>query len=164
MPDFGTPNRARQEVVAPGDLIDVTLSLDTSAYASGDVLADTQEIANAVRIDGGRGILQSLTVLDEDDQGLEFDLIFLRANKSLGTENSAPNISDANARDIIGVVNVSADDYVDLGGCRIATVRNIGLLLEAVAGSTSLYVGAITRGAPTYSASGIKIRIGLLWD
>ena len=35
-------------------VLDVTLSLDTNAYSDGDVLAATQEIANAVRVPGGQ--------------------------------------------------------------------------------------------------------------
>lgn len=147
----------------PGDVIDITLSLDTSAYDAGDVLADTQTITNAVRVTGGRAILQSVTVIDEDDQGVALDLYFMSTSRSLGTENSAPNISDANARDILGFVAVASGDYKDLGGVRIATVRNIGLLLEAAGGSRDLYVGATTGGTPTYTASGLKLRLGFTW-
>lgn len=151
-------------VATKADLIGVTLSLDTSAYADGDVLAATQEIANAVRLPGGRATLQSVHVLDENDQGVGFDLIFMSADNALGTENSAPDISDTLARDILGFVRIAAGDYVDLGGSRIATLTNIGLVLEAAAASTSLYVAAITRGAPTYTAAGLKLKLGFNWN
>ena len=36
--------------------IEVTLTLDTSAYASGDVLAATQIVTACMRINGGKGI------------------------------------------------------------------------------------------------------------
>src|SRR5262245_6178977 len=39
------------------DLISVTLTLDTSAYASGDLLADAQAISSAVRVSSGSGEL-----------------------------------------------------------------------------------------------------------
>lgn len=152
------------EVGGPGDLIDVTLSLDTSAYADGDVMADTQTVSNAVRVNGGRAILQSIQVLDEDDIGQTMDIIFLSANNSLGTENAAPSISDANARDILGRVRIDTADFIDLGGCKICTKLNIGLILEAAGGSTSLFVGTIIRGAGTYTASGVRLKLGLLWD
>ena len=74
--------------VPGGALIDVTLSLDTSAYASGDVLADTQEIANAMRVIDGTAILESLILLDEDDQGVALDLYFFNANVAMATELS----------------------------------------------------------------------------
>lgn len=159
-------------VIGTGDVIDVTLSLDTSAYADGDVLADSQEVASAFRAAGGRAILQTIHVLDEDDQGITFDLVILNANTSLGSENSAPNISDANARNIIACggpntnspLRILAADYIDLGGCKVQTKNNLGLLLEAAGGSTSLWIGAITRGAPTHTASGIRLKLGFIWD
>ncbi len=61
-------SRQPTPVVGVSQTRDVTLSLDTSTYASGDVLADMQEIANAVRANGGSVVIQSLTVIDKDDR------------------------------------------------------------------------------------------------
>jgi hypothetical protein len=141
-----------------------TLSLDTSAYAAGDVLADTQVINSVFRKNDGTGVLQSIKLVDKDDQGQALDLVFLNANNSLGTENSAPNISDANADAILGIIPVAAADFIDLGGCRVATITNIGLPLQAVSGAATLYIGAISRGTGTYSASGITGILGILRD
>lgn len=152
------------EFHSAGSVVDVTLTLDTSAYADGDVMADTQSVANAVRLNAGRAVLHSVTVLDEDDQGGSFDIIFLDANNSLGTENSAPNISDANARAILGMVRISAADFIDLGGCRLATRSGIGLVLKAGAGTTTIYLGTVMRGAGTYTANGVRLKLGFLWD
>ena len=140
---------------------EVTLSLDTSAYTSGDVLADTQVMTGALRFVDGCGIIQSVSVIDEDDQGIALDLHFFSANRSLGTENSAPNISDANARDALGHVAIASGDYKDLGGVRVATVKNIGLAVKAASGTKDLYVGAVTGGTPTHTASGLRLRIGI---
>jgi hypothetical protein len=145
------------------DLIDFTLTLDTSAYASGDVLSDVAAIANAVRLNGGRAILQSVVVIDEDDQGQALDLMFFGASQSLGTVNATPSITDAAARDFQGIVSIAATDFVDLGGVRVANIKNIGLFLEAASASRSLYVGSISRGTGTYTASGLKLRLGLVW-
>lgn len=145
-------------------LIDVTLSLDTSVYASGDLLADTQEIVGAVSTKGGSALLHSVTVLDEDDQGVAFDLHFLQNSTSLGTENSAPSITDANARsNFMCRVPIATGDYTDIGGFRVATVGNQNKIIKAASGSTSIYVAAINgSGTPTFTASGLKLRIGLI--
>jgi hypothetical protein len=143
------------------EVIDVTLSLDTSAYASGDVLAATQEVANAVAANGGKAVLHSVTVLDKDDQGQALDLVFLRTNVSLGTENAAVSITDADAEEILGVVQVTASDFLDFGANRVATMPSVGLVLESGAASTSLYLAAVSKGTGTYSASGIVVKLGL---
>jgi hypothetical protein len=149
------------KVVTPISITTVTLSLDTNAYADGDVLAATQIVTNCFRIVNGFGVIDSITVLDEDDQGIGFDLVFFDANTALGTENSAPDISDANARTILGWVRVSAADFIDLGGSRLATLTGLSLAVKSVVDTDDMYVAAISRGAGTYSATGIQLRIGI---
>lgn len=147
-----------------GTVLDLTLTTDTLVYADGDVLADTQELASAVRVAAGRAYLQSVVVIDESDQKQGFDLIFLNANNSLGTENAAPTISDANAAAIIGRVSITAGDYYDLGGVSVANVNAIGLMLKAAAAQTSIWVAAISRGTGTYAATALKLKLGFVWD
>lgn len=148
-------------VATPVSHVDVTLSLDTSAYTAGDVLADTQVVTNAMRANDSLGILQSVVAIDEDDQGAAFDLHFFSANGSLGTENAAPSTADADARTWLGKVSIGTGDWIDLGGVRVASIANIGLAVKPASGTRNLYVGVINgSGTPTYTASGIKLRLG----
>lgn len=149
------------KVRGTSDLIDVTLSLDTAQYASGDVLAATQEVANAVATNGAKCLLHSVVVLDKDDQGQALDLVFLRTNVSLGSENSAVAITDTDAEQVLGIVSIAAGDYNDLGANRVATMPGVGLVLEADAASTSIYLAAVSKGTGTYTASGIIVKLGL---
>lgn len=152
-----------QTVMTPPRLTDVTLSLDTSPYASGDLLADTQVITGALSATDGLGILHSLLVIDEDDQGMAFDVYFLSANNTLGAENSAPSITDANARQILCRVSISTADYTDLGGVRVADLNGLNRIVKAASGTADLYVAVVNgTGAPTYTASGVKLRVGIL--
>lgn len=141
----------------------VTFSVDTNAYASGDLIADTQEIDGAVVGVGGVAVLDSITLIDEADQGVALYLVFLNASTSMGTENSAPNISDANATaKILGHVAIAATDYVDVGGAKVATKSNLGLVLQAAATSDSLYVAIVnSTGTPTYAADDLTALFGL---
>jgi len=145
-------------------ILDVTLSLDTNAYADGDVLAATQEIPDALRFNGGTGIVQSLIALDKDDQGLAFDVVFLKSNVSIGAENAAVSITDTDAEQILGIVNVEAANFDDLVASQIATKVNVGIPVKSDGGTKSLYIAAISRGAGTYSAAGIVLKIGILRD
>ena len=135
--------------------------LDTNQYADGDILFDTIAVASVFASASSGARLDSIHVLDENDQGVAFDLIFFNALTSLGTINAAPSISDANARTIIAPpVQIGVTDYVDLGGSQIAGLRNLGLILFT--GATSLWVAGITRGGtPTYTASGLRITLGI---
>jgi len=156
----GSVSQTRENVI----FREITLSLDTVAYAAGDVLADTQEIATAMRANGATGEVDTITVIDKDDQSQGLDLIFLETNVSLGTENSAPTISDADAEEILGQVQVAAGDYTDLGGVAVATKGNLGIRVKSAAASQSIFVGAISQGTGTYTASGIVIKIVIRQD
>jgi hypothetical protein len=148
-------NNARTRVAT------VTAVLDTAIYAAGDVLFDTTLVSGIVPVAGSALELRSIEVLDEDDQGVALDIVFLDAAVTLGTFNNAPVITDANARAILGIVSVPAANFIDLGGCRVATVQNVGLSLQAAANGQDLYIAGITRGGtPTYTASGLKIKLG----
>jgi hypothetical protein len=151
---------------SPADLITITPTLlNADQYDSGDVLFDAAEIASAVRVAGGKAVLQSIVVIDRDDQKIEMDLVFLGASQSLGTKDAAPDIDDTEALDIQGIVKIGDSSnwpYVNLGGVSIATRTGIGLLLEAASDATSLFVAAITRGAPTHSTGGLRIKLGFV--
>ena len=94
--------------------VTVTPTCDTNAYASGDLLFDSTEIAAAVRANGGHCILQSIVITDIDDQGLDMVLIFANAATDFGTLNSAPDPDDTEVLTVIGHVPVATTDYFDL--------------------------------------------------
>lgn len=149
-------------LVAPhsANVIEVTLVADTSAYANNDVLAVPQEVTGVFRQTGGRVKLTSVVVLDGDDQGTAIDLVFMNATGTLGTINSAISISDADALKIVGHLAVAAGDFKDYINSMIAVKTACELVMEAAAASTSLWVAAVVRsGTPTYTASGLKLKL-----
>lgn len=142
-------------------VVDVTLALDTSQYASGDVLAIPQEVKGAFPDKGIARKLVSVQVLDEDDQNQVLDLAFFSANATLGTINGAVNISDADMRLMIGYVVIASGDSNDTINSRVFYKNGINQIMQPAYGSNSLWVGAICRGGtPTYTASGIRLKLG----
>lgn len=147
-------------------VFDLTLSVDTAAYSSGDVIADSQQCDAFFRKSDGTGVIQSLTVCCEADQKAAIDIYFLNANSAMGTENAAPSISDANSNNVLGWVSVAAADYKDLGGTSVACIRNIGLVVKATSGTDDLYVAVVSNAStPDYvNADDLILRIGALLD
>lgn len=144
---------------------ELTFSLDTSAYAANDVLADRQEITNVLREVGLGAVLTDLVILDKDDNtAAAMDVYFLNADVALGTENAAISITDANAEYILGVVSIAAGDWKDLINSKLAHIRNINMVVKGVSGSTSIYVALVTAGTPTQTASGIVGRFKFIQD
>lgn len=146
---------------AGGIVVSVTPTLDTSQYAADELLFNPAEIATVGWHAGGQARLESILLLDEDDQGIAIDLLFLDASTSLGTFNTAFAASDTLARGIVGRVNIATGDYVDCGGFRVAQKSSLGMLMKCATASSSLWIAGITRGGtPTYTASGLKFKLG----
>ena len=150
-------------VLGLGDVIDVALTPIAEALSANDVIAAPQEVTDFFREIGGRAYLHTLVLLDEDDQAQDVDIVFMNATGSVGSEGAAFAPSDTVARTILGTVPVLTTDYSDANTSQIATVRNVGLMMKGA--STSVFVAAVCRsGTPTYSAAGLRLRLGVMWD
>lgn len=144
-------------------LLDVTPTLDTSAYASGDVLFVSTVCTSLMRVNDGLALLKSVQVIDKGDQGAAFDLYFFSSNVTTGAVNGAPSISDADLATCLGYVSIATGDYKDLGGARIATKNVLDMMLKAASGTKNIYIAGVNgSGTPTYAASDLVIRLGVI--
>jgi hypothetical protein len=151
------------EISNPYTLVNVTPTLDTSAYASGDVLFVATTTGNLLRVNDGTGLLKSVQVIDKGDQGAAFDLYFFSSNVTTGAFNGAPSISDADTASFLGMVSIATGDYKDLGGARVASKNAIDIVLKAASGAKNVYIAAVNgSGTPTYAASDLVFRLGVL--
>lgn len=138
----------------------VTMTLDTSAYADGDLLADRQFVTLLSETGNGRvirGEIRAIAIVDKDDQKAAMDVVFLRTDSTLGTENDAPTISAANSENVFARLAITEGDYTDLGS------RSIGysgaIAIPFALPTNVLYFGLISKGTPTHTASGLVITI-----
>lgn len=139
---------------------DVTTTCDTSANDAGDVLFDRVTTGTISRLAGGYVVLDSVIVYDQDDQSAaNMTLYFLDTDTSLGTVNAAPSISDANALKIVGRLPVLSTDFVDIGGAKLAVLKDINMPMKCDAAAQALFVAATTAGTPTQTANGIKLKL-----
>jgi hypothetical protein len=136
----------------------VTPVVDTSAYASGDLLVETTEIPLATRnFLPGRALLTDLVVIDKDDEKAPIDIYIMSANVSAGTRNAAPSISDANAVNVQCIVSIAAADYKDLGGVSVATGKpsTNTCYSQSLSTSQSMYFFVVNgTSTQTYTAAG----------
>lgn len=141
------------------DVISFTPVLDANVLANNEVFMASQEIPQ-VFTKGLPRKLQSVVVSDGDDQNQAFDLIFSNAAITLGTINSTVTISDADAAKIIGTVRmVVATHGYDLINSILFTQGNLGIVMKGE--TASLWVAGVVRsGTPTYTASGMKMKLG----
>jgi hypothetical protein len=148
----------------PLKIIQVTPTLDTSAYASGDLICDVVTITGAALGTGGLCELVSFTIVDQDDQTASAYTVYVtNLSTSWGTFNAAPAPADATALGIQAIIPIAAVDWLDLGGFKVAQPRiaqNIGCICST-SGSANLYAVIVNgAGTPTFTASGIKMTFG----
>jgi len=155
--------KGRLITVGANGYVEANMTLDTAAYATGDVLTDTVALTSILSGTNGTGILQSITILDKDKQSQGLDIVILKTNVSLGTKNAVPNITDTNAEEILGMIRVASGDYLDVINSTVATKNNLGIGVKGDASDT-IYLSMISRGTGTYTANGLRIIVTVIQD
>ena len=152
--------------VSPFNIIRVSPTLSTDAYAQGDVLFVATEIPHAVMGKGECSKLVAAYCLSQvHGNNDDFDVYFTEANTALGTINATANISDADieAIGLNGILNVDADVAVtaQLDTSKVNQLINLNgalasqpILLQAASDATSVYFQAVITSSttPTYAA------------
>lgn len=142
-------------------VIKPTVTIDTAIYAALDCLGaaattSVVTLTGAMRISGGSGMLQSLTVFDDTGTVKNpITLLFFDSAPASGTYtgNGALALSAGDKAKYIGRVDILASDYVTMGGDAFVCLRNIGMGVKA-SGSADLFViPMVTSGTPDYAAS-----------
>tara|TARA_Y100001973_G_C5203186_1_gene339399 strand:+ start:2338 stop:2847 length:510 start_codon:yes stop_codon:yes gene_type:complete len=158
-----------QEKLNKMDVDAITLQITShgQACSNNEVIFQGDEIENAVAVKGGTCILQSVGLLDDDDHGGTIDLVFFDSNVELddSDDGTAIDAADGTIPDsILGVVTIS--NYFDGVNWQYGHKENIGLVLKAASDSTSIYVAGVNRsgGALTWTASGIRLKLGVVKD
>ena len=156
------------------DIIDITATL-TGDGTSGDLMFDTTEIANAVSVNAGTGILQSVVAIvtnhatDTSGAGSSitgsWDLVITSDATSIGTVSDVIG-ADTSTRAVLDgicciVPIVSVTDHGYFG---VFSKENIGAVVKAAASTKSLYAYGITSSTNDYNGSTITLRLGFIKD
>ena len=136
-----------------------------ATYSTGDLMAEGERITNAVAVKGGCCILQSITAVDTSDTGGTIYLVITDDSVDLGTVGSAINAADAAADNSVAIVELS--NWTDIGGAKVCTKTNIGLVCSPSSSSKHLYFGVVnSSGGDIVIGSGedIIFKFGVVKD
>lgn len=151
--------------------ISVAPTVDTNAYTSGDLVGPKQTLTAAGACStltsvGGlcSGIIHSVTVTDLEKQSGDFDIIIFSSNPTgtTFTDNAAFDIADTDLPKVACVIQVTTDVLFNDNGVAIA--QGVNCVFDAKETDGTLYAAVVTRSTPTYSASGLTFRYGILQD
>ena len=147
-------------------IVDVTPTLNTNEFASGDSLFNYTELPNAVMGNGECSKLINVTVNSKKAAKTEFEIMFQTNAQSLEAANAAMNITavEGTAAGFLGWVDMPDSGQLDMGNFIIGmAVPAVGkpqlpFLLQAAGGSTSVYFSAIVKDTVTFGASDLTFR------
>ena len=123
------------------DLIISTPDIAEATYSDGDLMAEMEYITDAVAVKGGSCILQSITAIDTSDTGGAIRVIITNNLADLGTVGSAVNAADAAADNSMAIVDLT--NWVDIGGAKVCTKGNLGIVMSSHSTSKDLRYGVV---------------------
>lgn len=137
--------------------IDLTVASAASAYSSGDMVGAELTLTNIARINGGTGKITGIRVEDDAAQSVACELWIFDTAITEPADNAAWSISDADIANIVTVVPVSA--YYASALNSVAPIPNLSIPFKCTGSTRDLKLCLVTRGAPTYTANALHIRI-----
>lgn len=154
-------------------VLTATPTIDTAAYATGELMGSSEiSLTNAVLPfstlggvnRGGSGVIQSVVIVDQDAQEINIDVYFFDAEptNTTFTDQAAFDPDDADLDLLIGVAVVT--DWRSQSDNSIGQVHNLGMAFVLTPGARTLYAVLVTRGTPTYAATGLTLRVTILQD
>jgi hypothetical protein len=147
---------------APAVLSATTTDAETTALDAGDSIHDTiLSFSNAAVSSGGTGHIVRALLVDADDQGVEADLYLFSGSVTVPASDAAWSLSDSDAAKLIDTITFSS--FEDHANCRTSVVRP-SPPVPYVCDATTLFGHLVTRGTPTYTASGLTVKLQVIKD
>jgi len=149
-------------------IIDVTPTLSTAEYASGDALFNHIEIPNAVLGNNGCAELINITVNSKKAAATGMTVILMQSSQSMDSVNDPMDITavEGTAANFLGHVDFGASSSFDMGNYIISMptsnsqtkTNTLPMLIQADAGSTSIYFTVVILGTVTYADGDLTFR------
>ena len=153
-------------------VVEITLVLDTAAYAQNDILSATAEVIGALPTNA-KASLESIVLRDAAKQNAAITVLLLKSDTSVGTANAAENMADSVGAQIVAVVPIAANDYISMTNFSMVSKtaaagdQGMGAMLHGKTDRDDrwapLYIAAKITDASskTYAADSITIQLGL---
>lgn len=134
-----------------------TVHVAGSDYSAADAIGGGIAFERLVPGDGGSCIIETVTVIDQADQGANLDIFLFDDQITFTADNAAFDPSDADMLKCIGVITVDTWNAADKS--TIGTEKSVGLAVQVAPGKQALWAQLVTRGTPTYVADQLHVRL-----
>lgn len=133
------------------------LTTATTAYTAGDQVGSVFTFTGMARANGGSGTITGVLMISAADITGGYDLLLFRSSITLAGDNAAFAISDTDALEIIGLIQMSG--AWDIGNNRIAQQFNLAVPYVCGGSTTSIYGSLITRAGHTFFGAATDIQL-----
>ena len=139
----------------------VTPTIAGASFSINDFVGGKLTLANAVRISGGTGELNTLAIVDVSKQNVPLSIFIFGADLA-GTyvSNAAESITAVDWLKWLGTIDILSSDYKSMANASVISLGGIGMKVKATTG-TSLYALIVTTGTPTYTANCLQLTFGI---
>jgi hypothetical protein len=134
--------------------VSVTPTVDTAAFATGDIIGTKMAFNVMPFKDRGGCILDQVMIADLAKQALAIDLVLFGTDPAATTftENAAGDVDDADLSKVIGVVSLTT--HVALNDNGLTYARGIGLPIRIAPDHNGMIYGVlVARGSLDYVAA-----------
>lgn len=145
------------------NIITQTPTVTAGAYSANDAVGEKLTFTGCPN----DGLIHSVVIVDNSEQGVELDLVLFSQDFTGVADNAAFSVSDADAANVITVINIPIANYKDIGGQKVAVVENKSIPFKLTETTSTklgrIYGQLITRGTPTYVATtDITVKLSVL--
>lgn len=145
-------------------------TITATPYSAGDTVGTVNAITGATFPDGpytgsgsgdvrGVSTIGTISVIDLAKQNVALDLFFFNQSPTVSADNAAFNMDDANAAHYIGHVTIATTDYANCTDTSFVCLKAVGLIVSPI--DDTIYCVVVARGAPTYAAGALTIKVGV---
>jgi hypothetical protein len=157
------------EVGGNSDVITASPANTNEAYSgstTAPVCVGTKlTFTDAMRTSGGKGIVQTLKLIDTNNIKAALVLMLFNQDMTNGTytNKSAPSFG-TDIANFAGMITINTSDYQTAGGVAVADISATSKLIKAV-GSANLYGILLATGTPTYTGNNaLTLKLGMMRD
>jgi hypothetical protein len=133
--------------------ISQTPTITAGAYSAGDAVGGKLTFTGCPE----SGFIETVTIVDKDEEGAALNLVLFKQDFTAVNDNAAFDVTAGEEDDVIGVVTIAAADFIDVGGCKIATISELSMGYKLTETSATkrgrIYGQLMTTGTPTYTTT-----------
>lgn len=135
---------------------------DTNIYAAGDCVGGVLEFANAARAAGMGGVIKDVLIIDDAGQDAQMELwLFDQTITEIG-DNDPWVCTEAELHNLVAIISTVDGSWFATG---TPSVNVVEVSQQYTCVGTSLFGQLVNRvGTPTYGATDISVKLGLLQD